>query len=63
MNNLESRKVQCPYCGETIEVLIDCSVPDQHYIEDCQVCCQPIDFFVTVHGDGELTVMLSPENG
>ena len=34
--------VECPYCGEPITLLIDPSVPQQHYIEDCQVCCQPM---------------------
>ena len=42
MIELEERKVECPYCGEVIDVLIDCSVPHQYYIEDCQVCCRPI---------------------
>ena len=34
MDELEARKVLCPYCDEMIEVLIDCSLPDQRYIED-----------------------------
>ena len=62
MNLLQERKVQCPYCGEMIDVLIDDSVPHQNYIEDCQVCCRPINFDVTVIEDGELTVMVSDEN-
>lgn len=59
MSGLEERKLQCPYCGEAIDILIDCSVPHQSYIEDCQVCCQPINFDVTVSYDGELTVLVS----
>jgi Cysteine-rich CPXCG len=39
---LPSAEIQCPYCGESIEVLIDNSADDQRYIEDCQVCCRPI---------------------
>lgn len=39
---LESAKVSCPYCGELIELLIDGSVPEQSYYEDCSVCCRPI---------------------
>ena len=42
MQNLQSASLQCPYCGEQIEVLIDCSVSRQEYIEDCSVCCRPI---------------------
>ena len=39
MNGLESVAIGCPYCGESIEILIDCSVPKQSYVEDCEVCC------------------------
>jgi len=62
MIELKERKEQCPYCGEFIDVLIDCSVSHQNYIEDCQVCCQPITFDVTVDVDGNLTVFLLSEN-
>jgi transcription elongation factor Elf1 len=36
----------CPYCGEPITMLVDASVPDQRYVEDCEVCCNPIDIHV-----------------
>ena len=62
INELEARKIQCPYCGETIEVLIDNSIPEQQYIEDCQVCCRPISFDVTVGYAGDLNVVVSSEN-
>jgi hypothetical protein len=42
MNGIESVRIQCPSCGETIELLVDCSVPEQRYIEDCEVCCRPL---------------------
>ena len=32
----------CPYCGEQISMVLDLSIPHQTYIEDCEVCCQPI---------------------
>ena len=59
---LETEKVQCPCCGETIEILIDCSVAQQSYIEDCQVCCNPITVDVTVGQDGLPTVCVTREN-
>lgn len=37
---------QCPYCWEEISVLLDPSVGQQTYIEDCEVCCRPIEFHV-----------------
>ncbi|WP_417565860.1 CPXCG motif-containing cysteine-rich protein [Marinobacter sp.] len=42
MSALDSVLVQCPYCWETLEVSVDPSVPEQEYVEDCQVCCRPI---------------------
>jgi len=44
---------QCPYCWEEISVLLDPSVTRQTYIEDCEVCCRPIEFQV-VFEDNEL---------
>jgi hypothetical protein len=33
----------CPYCFENISMLLDTSIEgEQSYIEDCEVCCQPI---------------------
>jgi hypothetical protein len=54
MRELQERSVHCPYCGETIGVLIDTSVAEQVYVEDCQVCCRPIDFRITVDLDGDV---------
>jgi transcription elongation factor Elf1 len=34
---------QCPYCWETISVLVDTSEIQQTYIEDCEVCCNPME--------------------
>ena len=59
---LESQQVFCPYCGEHIEVLIDCSAGAQSYIEDCQVCCCPINFHVVFDQAGEMSLTLSHEN-
>lgn len=33
---------QCPYCWEEISMLLDPSVSAQTYVEDCEVCCNPI---------------------
>ena len=62
INEIKETKIQCPYCGERIAVAIDCSVSDQDYIEDCQVCCRPINFFVTVDPDGEFSVSVAHED-
>jgi hypothetical protein len=46
-------EVSCPYCGETIMLVLDLSVDSQSYIEDCQVCCQPMRVSYRA-GEGEL---------
>lgn len=46
--------VHCPYCGEPFETLIDLSAGSSSYVEDCQVCCQPIEFKVAVDHAGAL---------
>mgnify|MGYP005852097649 CR=1 FL=1 len=62
MNFLQSRKAACPYCGETVEIVLDCSVPSQQYIEDCQVCCRPMQVLSEVDESGEVHVRLYHED-
>ncbi|MDJ0805584.1 MAG: CPXCG motif-containing cysteine-rich protein [Gammaproteobacteria bacterium] len=42
MNELREILIGCPYCGENVEITVDCSVERQEYIEDCFVCCRPM---------------------
>ncbi|MEL6870488.1 MAG: CPXCG motif-containing cysteine-rich protein [Pseudomonadota bacterium] len=49
--DLVERQTDCPFCGETIDLFIDASAGAQSYIEDCSVCCQPIQVSFTVHED------------
>ena len=44
--------VQCPYCGESIELQVDVPAGEQAYVEDCSVCCRPIEVRVAAHGGG-----------
>ena len=59
---LTSFDISCPYCGEPLEILFDASAGDQHYIEDCQVCCRPITLSIQVDVDGEPQVTATSEN-
>lgn len=43
---MEEHFFQCPYCWEEISMLLDVSVSFQKYIEDCEVCCNPIEVSV-----------------
>ncbi|HKZ09345.1 MAG TPA: CPXCG motif-containing cysteine-rich protein [Rhodanobacteraceae bacterium] len=40
----------CPYCGESIELVVDASAGDATYVEDCPVCCRPMQVYVETNG-------------
>ena len=46
--------VECPYCGERFSTAVDLSAGSAAYIEDCHVCCQPIEMRLEVGDDGGL---------
>ncbi len=56
INQLLEVTVQCPYCWEKFILLVDASIPDQEYVEDCEICCRPIDFSVSVSEHGETSI-------
>ena len=62
MKQLTEKSIACPYCGETIKILIDSSDMEQQYIEDCQVCCKPINILVSESVNGELEVSVCSED-
>ena len=62
MNLLEEAVISCPYCGEAITILVDDSIEEQQYIEDCQVCCRPIDIRVNISADGSCQIDARDEN-
>lgn len=62
MSALDSVLIQCPYCWETLDISVDPSVPEQEYVEDCQVCCQPILIHVTFDDDLAPQVNVRAEN-
>ncbi len=43
----------CPYCWQTISMVLDMSPASQTYVEDCEVCCNPIEIGYATE-DGEI---------
>jgi transcription elongation factor Elf1 len=39
----EEHHFDCPHCGERISMVLDMSAGSQRYVEDCEVCCNPIE--------------------
>jgi hypothetical protein len=59
---LPSVEIQCPYCGETIDVAVDDSAGEQSYVEDCQVCCRPIALTLLLTDDAGVQLVARTEN-
>jgi transcription elongation factor Elf1 len=62
MNELLETSISCPYCGEQLSVTIETMDESQEYIEDCQVCCRPITFDITVDFNGSSSISVRAEN-
>lgn len=51
---LDTIPVRCPYCGSGFTASVDASAGAQRYVEDCPVCCRPIEVSLRVGDDGSL---------
>lgn len=38
-----SESIQCPFCGQSFELVIDTSVASQRFTTDCEICCHPFE--------------------
>ena len=60
--DIDEKESYCPYCGESISLLIDNSIENQEYVEDCQVCCIPILISIEIDHDGNIYMNTRREN-
>lgn len=44
--------LQCPWCGERIDSAVDPGAASGDYVEDCPVCCRPIEMRLVMDEDG-----------
>ncbi len=49
---IDEKELTCPYCGESFSTTVDASMGSQNYIEDCYVCCRPIEVSLVVDSAG-----------
>lgn len=62
MTELPTTFVQCPYCWQDNELIVDVAPERQTYIEDCHVCCRPMIVTVEVDSGGEPYVEVRGED-
>jgi hypothetical protein len=48
--------IQCPYCWQAISMVFESNYPKQDYIEDCEVCCNPIQIYYDLNEEGHIQV-------
>lgn len=46
--------IECPHCGESFTTFVDISQGSHSYIEDCQVCCRPIEMSFKISSSGRV---------
>ena len=63
LQSTEFVAIQCPYCGERFEIAVDLSAGAFSYVEDCQVCCQPIELAGEVDDAGALAGVVASRTG
>ena len=51
MQPTDARPVHCPYCGEEVWIIVEPGAGPQQYVEDCRVCCRPMQIEVTAGAD------------
>jgi len=37
------RSIQCPFCGQAFEIVLDTSIRFQRFTTDCEICCRPFE--------------------
>ena len=55
MEQSEEKFFICPFCNQRISMVFESSYGSQSYIEDCEVCCNPIEVFYEIN-EGEITI-------
>jgi len=53
----------CPYCWSEISMLLDLSVTQQAYIEDCEICCNPIRISYRANNNDIVNFSAQPATG
>jgi len=53
----------CPYCWEQISMILDNTEEVSDYIEDCEVCCRPIELSFKFLGENLVSFEARPMEG
>jgi len=57
----EFATIQCPYCGQSFDVAVDTSIPNQRFTTDCEICCRPFEVTAECSGGEVLSISAASE--
>jgi hypothetical protein len=55
----DSANVDCPFCGQSMALVLDTSIPSQCFTTDCEVCCRPFEVTAECEPGEVISVMVS----
>ncbi len=56
-----SERVQCPFCGQSFELVIETQISSQQFTTDCEVCCRPFEVNVECRPGEVLSLSIQSE--
>jgi len=56
---LVGETIQCPYCGQSFDLMIVTSIANQRFTTDCEVCCRPFEVAADCEPGQVLTLEVS----
>lgn len=56
----ETDTIQCPFCGQEFEIVIDTTLASQRFITDCEVCCRPMEVQIECESGEILSLDVRP---
>lgn len=63
-NELFEKTINCPYCWENFSIFIEpSSEVGECYVEDCYVCCRPIEIYIAAKSDDAVEIRINPIEG
>lgn len=64
MNTLFEKDIVCPYCWEKFSIAIEPTLETgESYIEDCYVCCRPIEIYIARIDDEDVEIRINKIEG
>lgn len=63
-DKLIEKTITCPYCWESFDIVIEPSIEaGESYVEDCYICCRPIEIYIASQRGEESEIRINRIEG